>query len=213
VLGASRPGAPPSASGAGGGTVAVGNDGDAAIEVACPADAAKPCAGTVGLAADAGAHASSARPVPDDAVQLASADFSARPGETVSVRLPLPLSVRNTVERAGRMAVFATLDLGDGRPVRGDDLVLTPDPRTARLLDAGSELTVREGIVALRLRCPRKCDGAVAIGHVAKAFRGRRITVRLKVGRKRGTQSVRITTKPALVKRLSVTLRAKEARR
>ena len=30
---------------------------------------------------------------------------------------------------------------------------------------------------------------------------------------KRGTQSVRITTKPALTKRLSVTLRAKEARR
>jgi hypothetical protein len=37
--------------------------------------------------------------------------------------------------------------------------------------------------------------------------------VRIRVGGKRGTQSVRVTTKPALTKRLTVTLRAKEARR
>jgi hypothetical protein len=36
--------------------------------------------------------------------------------------------------------------------------------------------------------------------------------VRMRVS-KRGMQAVRITTKPALTKRLSVTLRAKEARR
>jgi len=46
----------------------------------------------------------------------------------------------------------------------------------------------------------------------SKTFSGRHMKVRMRVS-KRGTQAVRITTKPALTKRLSVTLRAKEARR
>jgi hypothetical protein len=151
--------------------------------------------------------------VPDDAVMLAGKPFAAQPGETVTVRLALRVGTRNQIERIGRMAVFPTLDLGSGRPVRGGDLVLTPDPRTARLLDAGRELKVVKGAVTLRLRCAARCRGTVALAGRAEKFSGRAMKVRIRVGSKHGTQSVRITTKPALTKRLTVTLRAKEARR
>ena len=128
------------------------------------------------------------------------------------MRIALPDATRNLVERVGRVAVFPTLDLGTGDPVRGDDLVLTPDPRTARFLDAGRELKVVKGRVTLRLACATKCSGTVRLAGHSKPFSGRRMAVRMRVS-KRGTQAVRITTKPALTKRLSVTLRAKEARR
>jgi hypothetical protein len=72
---------------------------------------------------------------------------------------------------------------------------------------------VRGGKVTLRLYCAAKCSGTIAIGRDSTKFSGRRMKVRLRVHHKRGTQSVRITTKPALTKRLTVTLRAKEARR
>jgi hypothetical protein len=66
--------------------------------------------------------------------------------------------------------------------------------------------------VTLRLYCAKKCSGSVKLAGRTKTFSGRRMKVRMRVN-KRGTQSVRITTKPALTKRLTVTLRAKEARR
>jgi hypothetical protein len=80
------------------------------------------------------------------------------------------------------------------------------------LLDAGRELKVVKGKVTLRLACAAKCSGTVRLAGHSKPFSGRRLKVRMRVN-KRGTQAVRITTKPALTKRLSVTLRAKEARR
>ena len=204
-----RPGGSASAS-ASGSTLAVGNDGTAALAVSCPAGGPA-CDGTVGLAMEA-PKAGIAKVVPRDAVTLARADFTAPPGETVTVRLALRAATRNLVERVGRVAVFPTLDLGTGEPVRGADLVLTPDPRTARLLDAGRELKVVRGAVTLHLYCAKKCAGSVTLAGHTKRFSGRHIKVRMRVTR-RGTQSVRITTKPALTKRLSVTLRAKEARR
>jgi hypothetical protein len=145
-------------------------------------------------------------------VPLARADFDVAPGRRVAVKLALPIGVRNQVEREGRMPVFVTLELGDGKPVRGGDLVLTPDPRTARLLDAGRDLKVSRGAVTLRLYCAKKCSGGVKLAGRTRTFSGRRMKVRMRVT-KRGTQSVRITTKPALTKRLTVTLRAQEARR
>ena len=191
-------------------TLAVGNDGAAALAVSCPASGPA-CDGTVGLAMES-PKAGIAKVVPRDAVTLARAGFTAQPGETVTVKLVLESSTRNLVERVGRVAVFPTLDLGAGDPVRGGDLVLTPDPRTARLLDAGRELKVVKGKVTLHLLCAKKCSGRVMLAGHAKTFSGRRMKVRMRVT-KRGTQSVRITTKPALTKRLTVTLRAKEARR
>jgi hypothetical protein len=225
--------ATPSASSAGGGKVAVGGDGAATLEIACPADSGASCTGTVGLAAEPGgsakasaasrggaaagaashgAAASAAGAVPDGAVPLARADFDVAPGEREAVKLPLNVGVRNQVERDGRIPVFVTLDLGDGKPVRGGDLTLTPDPRTARFLDAGRELKVSHNAVTLRLYCAAKCSGRLTLAGRTKRFSGRRMKVRMRVS-KRGTQAVRITTKPALTKRLSVTLRAKEARR
>jgi hypothetical protein len=219
-----RPSGAASAS-AGGSSLAVGNDGAAALAVSCPAGGPA-CNGTVGLAMDepkagiaraagarsVAARAAAARPVPSGAVTLARTDFAAQPGETVTVKLALPAATRNLVERVGRVAVFPTLDLGTSEPARGDDLVLTPDPRTARFLDAGRELRVVKGKVTLHLTCATKCSGSVTLAGRTKKFSGRRMKVRMRVTR-RGTQSVRITTKPALTKRLSVTLRAKEARR
>lgn len=204
-----RPSGAASAASAGS-TVAVGNDGSAALAISCPAGGPA-CDGTVGLAMES-PKAGIAKVVPRDAVTLARTDFTAQPGETVTVKLALPDSARNLVERVGRVAVFPTLDLGSGDPVRGDDLVLTPDPRTARFLDAGRELKVVHRTVTLRLLCAKKCSGSVKLAGHTKTFSGRRMKVRMRVT-KRGTQSVRITTKPALTKRLSVTLRAKEARR
>ena len=71
---------------------------------------------------------------------------------------------------------------------------------------------MRNGKVTLRLLCAKKCSGSVRLAGHSKTFSGRHMKVRMRVSR-RGTQSVRITTKPALTKRLSVTLRGKEARR
>jgi hypothetical protein len=197
-----------------GSTVAVAPDGTAPLAIACPAGGPA-CEGTVGLATESGgAHAASAsRPVPDSAVTLARTAFSAEPGQTVTVRLSLAIGTRNQLERIGRMAAFTTLQIGGARAVRGGDLVLTPDPRTARLLDAGRDLKVTRGAVTLRLYCARKCSGKLALAGHVKTFSGRRMKVRVAVGKRHGTQSVRITTKPALTKRLTVTLRAKEARR
>jgi hypothetical protein len=213
VLGARGGGA--TASGAGSGsTLALGGDGAAALAVSCPA-AGPSCNGTVGLASEApkAGIAKAGANVPAGSITLARAEFSAQPGQTVTVRLAVPMATRNLVERVGRMAVFTTLDLGTGRAVRGDDVVLTPDPRTARLLDAGRELRVSKGVVTLRLKCAKACSGTVRIGRHTGKFSGRTARVRVRVGNQRGTKSVRITTKPALTKRLTVTLRAKEARR
>ena len=207
-----RNGAASASAGGAGSTVAVGADGTAPLAIACPADGPA-CDGTVGLAMQGTASAASvSRPVPDSAVVLARAPFSAEPGQTVTVKLALGVGTRNQLERIGRIAVFPTLQIGSGRAVRGGDLVLTPDPRTARFLDAGRELRIVGGKVTLRLRCAKKCSGSVTLAGRTKTFSGRRMKVRMRV-RKRGTQSVRITTTPALTKRLSVTLRAKEARR
>ncbi|WP_156028410.1 PKD domain-containing protein [Candidatus Solirubrobacter pratensis] len=205
-----RPSGAASAAAAGGSALALGTDGAAALAVSCPASGPA-CNGTVGLAMER-VRAGIAKVVPRDAITLARTPFSAQPGETVTVRLELPQATRNQVERVGRMAVFPTLDLGGG-PVRGDDVVLIPDPRTARLLDAGRELKVVKGAVTLRLKCAAKCMGKVALAGRSAKFSGRTMKVRIRVGGKRGTQSVRVTTKPALTKRLTVTLRAKEVRR
>src|SRR6185436_20640804 len=91
---------------------------------------------------------------------LTRESFTAAPGETVTVRLTLPMSTRNQVDRFGRVAVFATVQLGSSEPVRGDDLVLTPDARTVRLLDAGREVKVVKRKAKLRLKCPKGHAGA-----------------------------------------------------
>ncbi|MDA0183289.1 PKD domain-containing protein [Solirubrobacter phytolaccae] len=217
VLGAARTGAGASASGGSGSTVALGADGSAGVNVSCP-QTGPACNGAVGLATQP-ASAAQARPgVPSNAVTLARAEFSAQPGETVSVRLPLTMTVRNTVERVARMAVFTTIDTGNGRPVRGSDVVLTPDPRTARLLDAGREVSVKGGKVKLRLACRSACKGTVklATGKAVKFNVKRRGAVLIPVSKttKRGKElSVRINTRLAPSKRLTLTLRAQEARR
>jgi hypothetical protein len=157
--------------------------------------------------------------VPPNAVTLARTDFSALPGQTVSVRLKLSATVRNTVERVGRMAVFTTLDLGTGTVTRGADVVLTPDPRTVRLLDAGRTVTVNRGVARLRLRCPvTACKGSVRIGaHDRATFSIRRtgfVRVRIAKQTKRGKElSVLLKTRSAPAKRQTLTLRAQEARR
>ena len=83
----------------------------------------------------------------------------------MAVRLTLPNATRNQVERFGRVAVFATVQLGSADPVRGADLVLTSDPRTARLSDAGRDVTVKGGAATLRVSCPAghlgPCRGTV----------------------------------------------------
>src|SRR5262249_35151781 len=118
VLGATRTGAAPSTTG-GGSNVAVGGDGAAALNGSRPAEGPA-CQGSVGLATEGStASASQARAVPSNTIVLAQTDFSAQPGQTVAVRLPLSQSVRNTLDRVGRMAVFTTIDLGNGRATRG----------------------------------------------------------------------------------------------
>ena len=191
LLGASRNGAAPTA---GGSDVALAADGSASVAVSCPVTGPA-CDGAVGLAmTPPTAGAAQFRAVPENTVTLARAAFSARPGETVTVRLALPMTVRNTVERVGKMAVFTTIDLGDGRASRGSDVVLMPDPRTARLLDAGRTLAVKHGLVKLRIACAH----AVRVSKTTK--RGKDLSVLLK-------------TRLATAKRLTLTLRAQEARR
>jgi hypothetical protein len=163
---------------------------------------------------------------------LAQEPFSAAPGETVTVRLALPIGTRNQVERIGRMAVFATVALGADEAVRGEDLVLTTDPRTARLRDAGREVKVKGAKAILRLACATShagpCRGTVSFGKRSSARftvkAGRTAKVRVPLNKaarraaRRGNQmSVLVSTRVAggdpLAKRLTVTLRAKEARR
>jgi hypothetical protein len=143
--------------------------------------------------------------------------FTAAPGETVTVRLTLPMGTRNQVDRFGRVAVFATVQLGSSQAVRGDDLVLTPDPRSVRLLDAGREVKVNNKKAKLRVLCPKGHSGACK-GTLNKSKftikAGRTKTVAIKA--KRGQLSVLVKTRATggtVAKRLTVTLRAKEARR
>jgi hypothetical protein len=129
------------------------------------------------------------------------------------------MTVRNTVERVGRMAVFTTLDLGTGTVTRGSDVVLTPDPRTVRLLDAGRAVKVVGNVAKLRLACPATaCKGSVRVGvHDRATFSiKRRGVVRVRISKKtrRGKElSVLLKTRSAPAKRLTLTLRAQEARR
>ena len=224
LLGSTRNVAAPTAGGSRS-TVALGADGAAALNVACPADGPA-CQGTVGLATTPPtASAAQVRPsVPDNAVTLARVAFSAPPGQTVGVRLPLSMAVRNTVERAGRMAVFTTLEHGTGRAVRGSDVVLTPDPRTARLRDAGRTIPVQAGKARLRLVCPLghsgACKGSIRIGtrdsakFTLKPGHPRTVRVPISKSTKRGKElPVLLKTRLAPAKRLTLTLRAQEARR
>jgi hypothetical protein len=112
------------------------------------------------------------------------------------------------------MAVFTTIDLGTGRATRGGDLVLMPDPRAARLLDAGGEVRVKKGKARLRLVCAAACKGAVKIGSgkAVKFSIKRRGTVRVPI-KKAGKVAVLIKTRSASAKRLTLTQRAQEARR
>lgn len=220
VLGTTRNGAFAATSGGAGSNVALGGDGKAALNVSCPATGPA-CEGTVGLATQpASASAAQARTVPGNAVTLARAEFSAQPGQTVSVRLPLSVTVRNTLERIGKMAVFTTLDLGTGRAIRGSDVILTPDPRTVRLRDAGREVRVSGGKAKLRLTCPagRTCKGSVRVGKRDTAtfsVKGTKtVAIRISKSTKRGKElAVLLKTRSATNKRLTLTLRAQEARR
>jgi hypothetical protein len=183
--------------------------------VSCPA-AGPACQGTVGLATEGTkASAAQARPVPVNTIVLASAEFSAQPGQTVNVRLPLSQNVRNTLDRVGRMAVFTTLDLGSGRASRGGDVVLMPDPRAARLLDAGNEVRVKQGKAKLRLVCAAPCRGTVKVGSgkAVKFAVKRRGTVRVPVKKAGKEVAVLVKTRSAATKHLTLTPRAQEARR
>jgi Tol biopolymer transport system component/PKD repeat protein len=214
-----RPGAPPSTASTGA-SLALGADGSAGLKVACPADAGSGCDGTVGLAMESAARASRAgASIPSNAVMLTRETFSAAPGETVTVQLELPMSTRNQVDRFGRVAVFATVQLGADEAVRGDDLVLTPDPRTVRLLDAGREVQVKGAKAKLRLLCPKGHAGACRGTVNGKSFAikaGRTKKVSVKAKHRQQQLSVLMKTRATggtVAKRLTVTLRAKEARR
>jgi hypothetical protein len=214
VLGSSRNGAAPTAGGSGGSTIALGADGAAGVQVSCPATGPA-CDGSVGLGMTSpGASAAQARAVPDDTITLASVPFRAQPGDTVSVRLKLPMTVRNTVDRVGRMAVFTTIEDGTGRAIRGSDVVLTPDPRQARLLDAGKTLKVVRGVVKLRIVSARAGSVKLGANRAVKFKRTGPVRVRVKQSTKRGKElTVLIKIRQAPAKRLTLTLRAQEARR
>jgi hypothetical protein len=98
------------------------------------------------------------------------------PGQTESVPVELPAGVQSSVERSGAVNVVATTTVdepaakrvaGHSRVVEREDMVLTPDPRTPRVRDAGRTLTVSGTAVAVRLACPRErasgCSGRVRI--------------------------------------------------
>jgi hypothetical protein len=151
------------ASGTGGGAdagrLALTGDGVAPLRLSCPATATAPCRGTVGLATDQ--------------AMLAQVDFEVAPGGTTEVSLAMPSAVRNRVERSGRLPVVVTIGDDSGRAVRGDELVLTPDPRTPRVRDAGLDVPAGAG-ADLRLTCPRSkaggCLGSVTLLRVPAGY-------------------------------------------
>ena len=122
------------------------------------------------------------------------------------------------------MAVFTTLDLGTGRAVRGSDVVLTPDPRTVRLRDAGRTVRVqaaRRGCgssarPATTAPARARSGSASATARSSRIKPGRNATVRVPISKstKRGKElPVLLKTRLAPAKRLTLTLRAQEARR
>ena len=108
------------------------------------------------------------------------------------------MSTRNQVDRFGRVAVFATVQLGTNEPVRGDDLVLTPDPRTVRLLDAGREVKV----VGKQGRSCACCARRATPARAAARSTARKFTIKagttkkVAVKAKRGTAAVRAREDP-----------------
>ena len=171
------------------------------------------------------ARAAQVRAVPSNTITLARVEFSAQPGQTVDVRLPLsmtraqhastasagwPCSPRSTSAPAARL--------------RGGDVVLTPDPRDrapARRRPHG------EGQAAARRSCgssarratpaPARAPCGSARATAAKfSIKRRAQRDRPRPGRKprRGKEvAVLLKTRPAPAKRLTLTLRAQEARR
>jgi TolB protein len=165
-----------------------------ALRVDCPEAASSSCTGTVALATDTSV--------------VAVEPFTAAPGDTVAVRPALPGAVQNQVERETRVPVTLTVSTttaADAEPlVTTEHASLTPDPRTAWLRDAGTEVEVHRGATRLRLTCSREhagpCGGAVVLrngsdAQVAQAVRRRGLgAVRFVVRRARSARvPVRLT--------------------
>jgi hypothetical protein len=91
--------------------------------------------------------------------------------------------------------------------------------RTVRLRDAGRAVTVKGAVAKLRLTCPASaCKGSVRIGARDRAaFSIKRhgfVRVRISGRTRRGKElTVLLKTRSAPSKRLTLTLRAQEARR
>ena len=164
-IGSRRPPMPPTVAGAGGtNRVGVGGSGQALLAVGCPGDAGASCEGDVAFDANG--------------VRIGQSGFTVAPGQTEDVPVDLPSGIQSAVERRGDMKVVTTMTLEEpaakrttgrraARVVARKDMVLTPDPRTPRVRDAGRTLRTRGGAVAVRLACPREradgCRGSLNI--------------------------------------------------
>jgi hypothetical protein len=219
-------------SGAGGDRVAMSTNGQAMLAVGCPAAAGATCEGDVVLETSGG-------------VPIAQTGFDVPPGQTETVPVDLPSNVQVRVERTGAFRVRARTTIRERllersaarrrapRIVATEDLVLTPDPRTARVRDAGRTLRPRNAVVAIRLACPRErtpgCAGRLralttggrALGQSTFKLRaGQARAVRLPLssagrrllrGRRRLGVVLEVATRqagsPAIAKRIRISLR------
>jgi PKD repeat protein len=120
-----------------------------ALRVDCPAEASSSCSGTVTVATST--------------ALVAVEPFTAAPGTTVPVEPTLPGAVQNEVEREGRVGVtliVSTTTATDAQPlITTQGAALTPDPRTAWLRDAGTEIELHRGAASLRLTCSKMHSG------------------------------------------------------
>jgi hypothetical protein len=158
-FGSDDPAVAPVVTGAQAGTqLPVVGDGVTSVQIACPASAPAPCQGGVLMTSGE--------------ATVARADFHVDPGNTEQVPVPVPDTVSNRIERTGSLPV----DVSTGPGTEEEHLVLMPDPRTPRVLDAGVRLPADERGAGMRLACPRKrkegCAGSVRLEELPALLRG-----------------------------------------
>jgi Calx-beta domain/WD40-like Beta Propeller Repeat len=149
----------------------LGTAGVATVTVACPLTATAGCRGSVSLWQPAPrgvaspARALSAAGEPELGARVARTAYTAEPGTHVRVRLELPVSIRERVERTGRAALIATAETLGGTLQAWSTFRLTADPRLPRVRDAGLRVAVHRGVATLRLFCPQTaaCRGRVSL--------------------------------------------------
>jgi hypothetical protein len=110
------------------------------------------------------------------------------------------------LERSGRFAAVVRLTPRRGTAVRRP-VVLKADPSKPRFLDAGLSVRVKKDAVALRVRCAKRCAGAVVLTAAGRRYgvgELRKGTVRIELSRRvRGAMPAVVT---AAKKRVDVTL-------